>query len=112
MEQSKIDMFIATSAGKFPSNKLGIIQSQLEKIDDRKFLMVQSANYQSPTTLLIISILLGSFGVDRFMLGQSGIGVGKLLTCGGFYVWWIIDWFLIIPATRERNFLTFTQVAN
>ena len=112
MEQSKIDMFIATSAGKFPSNKLGIIQSQLEKIDDRKFLMVQSANYQSPTTLLIISILLGWIGVDRFMLGQSGMGVGKLLTCGGFYAWWIIDWFLIMPATREKNFLTFTQVAN
>jgi TM2 domain-containing membrane protein YozV len=112
MEQSKIDMFIATSSDKFPSEKIGIIQSQLEKIDDKKFLSVQSANYKSPTTLLIVSIFLGGLGVDRFMLGQTGAGIGKLLTCGGLCIWWFIDLFIIMKATKEKNFFTFTQVAN
>jgi TM2 domain-containing membrane protein YozV len=112
MEQSKIDMFIATSSEKFPGDKIGIIQSQLEKIDDKKFLSVQSANYKSPTTLLIVSIFLGGLGVDRFMLGQTGAGIGKLLTCGGFWIWWFIDLFIIMNATKEKNFFTFTQVAN
>lgn len=112
MEQSKIDMFIATSAGKFPSDKVGIINSQLEKIDDKKFLSIQSADYKSPTTLLIVSIFLGGLGVDRFMLGQTGLGVGKLLTCGGAGIWAFIDLFLIMKATKEKNFFTFTQIAN
>ena len=112
MEQNKIDMFIATNSDKFPSEKIGIIQSQLEKIDDKKLLTIQSVNYKSPNTLLIVSILLGGLGVDRFMLGQTGLGIGKLITFGGLGVWWFIDLFLIMNATKGKNFFIFTQVAN
>jgi TM2 domain-containing membrane protein YozV len=112
MEQSKIDMFIATTGSKFPGERIGIIHSQLEKIDDKKFSSIQSAEYKSPTTLLIVSLFLGGLGVDRFMLGQTGLGVGKLLTCGGVGIWAFIDLFLIMKATKEKNFLIFTQIAN
>ncbi len=44
---------------------------------------------------LILSIFVGIFGVDRFYLGRVGTGVLKLLTFGGFYVWWLIDIILI-----------------
>lgn len=42
-------------------------------------------------TLLLLSILLGSFGADRFYRGQAGLGVAKLLTLGGCGVWTLID---------------------
>ena len=45
--------------------------------------------------------------IDRFMIGDTGMGVGKLLTCGGLGIWTIIDWFLIMGATREKNMETF-----
>jgi TM2 domain-containing membrane protein YozV len=111
MEQSKVDMFIATMAPKFPAEKLGLIKSQLEKLDDSKLIVVQSVQYKDPTTLLIVSIFLGGLGVDRFMLGETGAGVGKLLTCGGLYIWMIIDWFTISGRTREYNYQKFSQVA-
>ena len=48
---------------------------------------------------LLLSIFVGSLGVDRFYLGLIGTGVLKLLTFGGCGVWWIID--LILIATNS-----------
>lgn len=50
---------------------------------------------KSFTTALILSILVGGLGVDRFYLGYTGLGVAKLLTLGGCGIWAIIDIILI-----------------
>lgn len=48
---------------------------------------------------LILSILVGSLGVDRFYMGYIGTGILKLITFGGFGIWWLID--LILIATKH-----------
>jgi TM2 domain-containing membrane protein YozV len=73
-------------------------------------MMVQSLQFKDPTTMLIISLLGGHFGIDRFVLGDTGLGVGKLLTCGGFGIWTIVDWFMIMGAAREKNVQKLLQV--
>ena len=50
---------------------------------------------KSKTTALILSILLGSLGIDRFYLGYTGLGILKLITGGGFFIWWLVDVILI-----------------
>ena len=50
---------------------------------------------------LLFSIFLGYLGIDRFYMGQVGMGIGKLLTAGGCGVWWLID--VILIATRSSN---------
>lgn len=47
-------------------------------------------------TTVLISWLVGIFGVDRFYLGYTGLGVAKLLTFGGCGIWAIIDLVLIL----------------
>lgn len=47
---------------------------------------------------LLMSVLLGGFGVDRFMMRKIGTGILKLVSLGGFGVWWIVD--IILIATK------------
>jgi TM2 domain-containing membrane protein YozV len=49
---------------------------------------------------LIMSIIFGSLGVDRFIMGHVGLGILKLITFGGCGVWWLID--LILIATKHK----------
>ena len=54
---------------------------------------------KSKVVALILSIFLGELGIDRFYLGYIGTGILKLITCGGFGIWWLID--LIMTATGK-----------
>jgi hypothetical protein len=44
---------------------------------------------------LLLSIFLGWLGVDRFYMGNIGLGIAKLLTGAGCGIWWLIDVILI-----------------
>lgn len=103
MEAQKVDMFIMANNKFFESHQMNMIRERLVAVDDSKWTMLSSIQFKDPTTSLIVSLLAGSLGVDRFLIGDSGLGVGKLLTCGGFGIWTIVDWFQIQKATKEKN---------
>jgi TM2 domain/GYF domain 2 len=46
-------------------------------------------------TAVLLSLLIGWLGIDRFYLGYTGLGILKLVTCGGFGIWYVIDLILI-----------------
>lgn len=50
---------------------------------------------------LVLSILVGYVGVDRFYLGRGGLGFLKLITAGGGGLWWVID--IILIASRSAR---------
>jgi TM2 domain-containing membrane protein YozV len=110
MDQNKIDLFLAQNADKLPKVKIMQLQEALAKLDDSKAIVLQTIDFKDPTTVLILSVLLGCWGVDRFMLGEAGLGVLKLLTCGGCYIWWIIDMINATDRTRDYNYKKLQEV--
>ncbi len=51
--------------------------------------------------LLLLSIFIGGLGIDRFYLGKIGTGVLKLITLGGFGVWWLVDLIIIVSGNMK-----------
>ena len=59
--------------------------------------------FRKPKTVLILSVLLGSLGVDRFYLGDIAKGILKYITFGGLGIWWVIDILNAKKRCRDYN---------
>jgi TM2 domain-containing membrane protein YozV len=103
MEQQKVDMFIMMNNKYFPESQIPFIRERLLAADESRTNMLHTIQYKDPIISLILSILTGNLGIDRFFIGDTGLGIAKLLTCGGLGIWTIIDWFFIMNSTREKN---------
>ena len=106
MDQQKVDMYIINNQKYFPPERIVYLKEKLLSTDESKYMLLTGIELKDPTTLLIVSIFLGSLGIDRFMLKDTGMGVLKLLTCGCCGILTIIDWFSIQKKAQEKNFNT------
>ena len=105
MESEQLNSILVLLSSKIPAGCIPSVRARLESSDvSAEEIMAFTSQMSDPTVAMILSILVGILGVDRFYIGDTGIGVGKLLTCGGCYIWWLIDIFLIIDATKQKNF--------
>lgn len=55
-----------------------------EEVSDRRWI-----------TTFLLAFFLGALGVHRFYLGRVATGVAMLFTCGGCFVWQVVDVVLI-----------------
>ena len=104
MTQDKIDMYVMTNQKYLPAEKIVFIKQKLMEADESKFQLASAVEFKDPTTILLVSIFLGSLGIDRFMLGETGMGVVKLLTLGCCGILTIIDWFSVQKKSKELNY--------
>lgn len=103
MDIDKKTLFVISNRDKFPEESFISIKSRLSSCDEDKLDLINVMQFKNPIVSIILSVFIGSLGADRFYIGDTGLAVLKLLTCGGVGIWTIIDWFLIMGATRERN---------
>ena len=50
---------------------------------------------------LILAILVGGLGIDRFYSGSILLGVLKLFTLGGLGLWWLIDLIMLVTGSYK-----------
>ena len=87
----------------FAEEKIPFIRTKLLELDDSQWAQISSLQFKSPIVALVLSISLGCYSIDRFYIGHIGLGVAKLLTCSGVGIWYLLDWFFILGATRNEN---------
>lgn len=99
-----VNNFLILNAKYFPEEVMPTLRETLSTLRESKLDELAALQYKDPMMMLIVSFLGGGLGIDRFMIGDTGMGVGKLLTGGGCGVWAIVDLFLIMEATRKKNY--------
>lgn len=109
MQKNKIESFIISHKKYFPAEKIRVLYDILEKLDDKNKMMLYSMEYKDPTNILLVSVLAGRWGVDRFLIGDIPLGILKLLTFGGCGIWSIIDMCTILDKVKEFNFENFQK---
>ena len=102
MEQQQAEQLIAIYCNKLPLEAINVIKEKILTMDYNTASIIL-AQAKDPTISILLSVLVGSLGIDRIYIGDTGLGIIKLLTCGGCGIWWLIDLFLIINATKQKN---------
>lgn len=102
--------FLLENQKKFKTVDLMVIKEQLDKLSDKQLFMLNSMDFKDPTVSLVLSVLVGGLGIDRFYIGDTGLGVLKLITGGGLGVWWLVDLFVISGKTKKNNNKEFQNV--
>ncbi|HEL1619761.1 TPA: TM2 domain-containing protein [Streptococcus suis] len=115
-----LQQYIVSKSSYLPSDKLLLIQRELEDLDEGALNALMMVELRQPLIALMLAIFFGEFGVDRFYIGNKELGFAKLIAFGisfvtlfiliglllfmGLYLWKFIDCFLIMKACKEANY--------
>ncbi len=103
MDAQTVDLFLMANSKYLEDHQMYHIRERMIAMDESKWRMLQFMQFNDPVIILIVSLITGPLAVDRFMIGDTGLGVLKLLTCGGFGIWMLVDWVIIMGITRRKN---------
>ena len=111
MTEANVRQAMTMLTGKVPEEKMLVLKSKLASASDDKIEEIMCLKLHNPTSVLLFSIFLGGLGIDRFIIGDTGLGVGKLLVGGlTFGIWPFIDIFFSHKKAREKNFNSVVQL--
>lgn len=103
MNAQSVQQFLLVHGNKFPRHSIQRLHQNLLAADENTSQLLASTSLKRPDTALLLSILTGSLGIDRFYVGDTMLGVVKLVTAGGCGIWWLLDLFFIRAAARQNN---------
>ena len=102
--------FIYANKKFFPSYKTDLLINKLINNSTVDLELLHTIKFISPIKVLMISIMFGVFGIDRFFIGDYRVGFIKLFTVGGFGFLLVFDWFCILKRVKYINYLNLLSI--
>ena len=100
----KYSMVVANIIPNIPEEVIPGFWASLKDKEDSKLQTIGAVPMKSPATTALLACFLGSLGIDRFYLGQTGLGIVKLITGGGCGLWALIDFFTAYKRAKQANY--------
>ena len=104
MTEDKVVALLARFSEDLPSGSAFAVGNALRTAPDNMFDYLITLPVKSAGITVVLSIFLGGLGIDRFYVGDIGLGIAKLLfgwlTLG---LWPLIDIFLCYKKARQVN---------
>ncbi len=111
MEKNNVDLTFMQYQDLIPDEQKLNFKRSLERADDKSMDNLMMVKTYNPMIVLICSIFLGSLGVDRFLIGDTGLGVCKLLFGWlTFGIWPLVDIFFSYKSAKEKNLFNLLSV--
>jgi hypothetical protein len=108
--KDEIQKYFSRYHSYFPLVAWDDITEYMQNINDNDFDLFLTFSFKDPFKMFWTAFPLGIFGIDRFLLGDTGLGILKLLTLGQFFIGFTIDCFTIIDRTKNFNYNKFLQI--
>ena len=104
MEDTKAKELFLQYKDAVPSNSYGVLKQALKNANDTSYEEISIVKTHNLVVIILLSLFLGSLGVDRFVIGDIGLGIAKLLLGWvTFGIWPIIDIFFCYKKAKQKN---------
>ncbi|MCL2567247.1 MAG: TM2 domain-containing protein [Alphaproteobacteria bacterium] len=111
MDRTKKSMLLGIWQDKLTNEQLVAVSSLLDEASDSKLEALQLISLKNPILTFLLSLFLGGIAVDRFYIGDVGLGILKLLFGWmTFGVWWLLDLYFAQKKAKDINFNTIVKM--
>ncbi len=109
MESQKVNALMFALGKNIPQERVYELQQALISAPDERYGILAAYPAKDPVVVTLMSVFLGTMGIDRFMIGDIGLGLLKLFTFGVCGIMWFVDLFLVGKRAKEKNFAEIMQ---
>ncbi|MDR2007371.1 MAG: TM2 domain-containing protein [Alphaproteobacteria bacterium] len=111
MESTKKAMLLGAWQDKLTNEQLVAVSKLLDGVSETKIEALQLIPLKNPLLTFLLSLFLGGIAVDRFYIGDVGLGILKLLFGWmTFGVWYLLDWYFAQRKAKDINFNTIVKM--
>jgi serine/threonine protein kinase len=109
--EQELNLFFITKQDYFPKELVHFMKEDLVSVNNNIYHAISSFEYKNPNTMFWAAFPGGIFGIDRFLLGETGLGILKLVFGVVTYgIWVIVDCFTIKKRTRKYNYERYLEI--
>ena len=138
-DTNTVDTYIALHRDYLPEAELNTLKAKMINCSDSQWNRIRFLELKEPNSMLLISLFVGYWGIERFMLGKKISGILKLLIfqlsligeiaciflfiaeqiglgilCLSMFLagvaWWITDVCLIKGMTKKYNYESINKI--